>query len=70
MTELPAGSGGLVNTPRMSALIAKAGSGVLPSFEGEQKLRQLFRGGQSYITLRTFINQHIRQSNRYWSVQS
>ena len=54
MTELPAGSGGLVNTPRMSALIAKAGSGVLPSFEGGQELRDLFREGQSYITLGTF----------------
>jgi len=49
MTELPAGSGGLIYTPRMSALITKAGSGVLPSFEGGQELRGLFREGQSYI---------------------
>ena len=55
MTELPAGSGGLVYTPRMSALIAKAGSGVLPSLEGEQELRDLFREGQLYITLGTFF---------------
>jgi hypothetical protein len=47
MTELSAGSGGLVYTPRMAALIAKAGSGVLSSVEGGQELRQLFREGQS-----------------------
>jgi len=49
MTELPAGSGGLVYTPRMSALISKAGSGVLSSFEGGQELRGLFREGLSYF---------------------
>jgi len=55
MTELPAGSGGLVYTPRMSALIAKAGSGVLSSFEGGQELRSLYREGQSYIYFSHFF---------------
>jgi len=43
MAEQPTGSGGLVCTPHMSALIAKAGNGVLPSFEGGQELRDRFR---------------------------
>jgi len=45
MTETPnlKGSGGLLCTRRMSALIAKAGSGVLSTFEGGQELRGLYQ---------------------------
>ena len=37
------GSGGLRCTPRMTALIAKAGSSVLSTFEGGQELRGLYQ---------------------------
>ena len=49
------GSGGVSCTPRMSALIAQAGSGILSSDEGGQELRDLYRKGLSYITSRTFV---------------
>jgi hypothetical protein len=49
MAELPMGSAGFVCTPRMSALIAQAGSGVLPSDEGGQELRDLYQEGQSFF---------------------
>jgi len=55
MTELPMGSGGVSCTPRMSALIAQAGSGVLSTFEGGQELRGLYQKGQSYFTSRALI---------------
>ena len=42
------GSGGVSCTPRMSALIAQAGSGVLSTFEGGQELRGLYQKGQSF----------------------
>ena len=45
MAERPMGSGGFSCTPRMSALIAQAGSGVLTSEEGGQELRNLYREG-------------------------
>jgi hypothetical protein len=43
------GSAGFVCTPRMSALIAQAGNGVLPSDEGGQDLRDLYQDGQSFF---------------------
>jgi hypothetical protein len=49
------GSGGVSCTPRMSALIAQAGSGVLSTFEGGQELRGLYRRGQSYFASRTLV---------------
>jgi len=55
MTELPMGSGGVSCTPRMSTLIAQAGSGVLSTFEGGQELRGLYRRGQSYFASRTLV---------------
>ncbi|KAI0270585.1 hypothetical protein BC834DRAFT_521305 [Gloeopeniophorella convolvens] len=42
MSNASVSSGGLVCTPRMSALIAQAGDGVLPSFNGGNELRSLF----------------------------
>jgi hypothetical protein len=53
MAKLPMGSAGFVCTPRMSALIAQAGSGVLPSDEGGQELRDLYQEGQSFFC--TFV---------------
>lgn len=60
MPDRPMGSGGVSCTPRMSALIGQAGSGVLPTSEGGQELRGLYQKGQSYFTSRTFllINPH------------
>jgi len=55
MPERPMGSGGVSCTPRMSALIAQAGSGVLPTSEGGQELRGLYKKGLSYFTSRTFV---------------
>ena len=57
MTPVPNsnGSGGLLCTPRMSALIAKAGSSVLSTFEGGQELRGLYQKSLSYIYFRTFV---------------
>jgi hypothetical protein len=57
MTPVPNsnGSGGLLCTPRMSALIAKAGSSVLSTFEGGQELRGLYQKSPSYISFRTFV---------------
>jgi hypothetical protein len=49
------GSGGVSCTPRMSALIAQAGSGVLPTSEGGQELRGLYQKGQSYFTSGVFV---------------
>jgi hypothetical protein len=46
MVEIPMGSGGLSITPRMSALIALAGTGVLPTFVGGQELRGWYKDGQ------------------------
>ena len=39
-------SGGLVVTPRMNELIAKAGSGLLKNADGAQELRDLYRNRQ------------------------
>jgi hypothetical protein len=72
MTEQPKGSGGVYCTPRMSALIAQAWSGVLSTFEGGQELRGLYRKGQLYFTSRTFVlidphdlaNSHFRGASR------
>ena len=55
MAERLKGSGGVSFTPRMSALFAQAGSGVLPSNEGGQELRELYRKGQSYFSSHTFV---------------
>ena len=44
------GSGGFFCTPRMSALIAQAGIGVLPSDEGGQELRDLYQNGQFFCS--------------------
>jgi hypothetical protein len=54
MAELPMGSAGFVCTPRMSALIAQAGSGVLPSDEGGQELRDLYQEGQSFFLVLSY----------------
>ncbi|KAI0291553.1 hypothetical protein BC826DRAFT_1022422 [Russula brevipes] len=43
MAERPMGSGGVFCPPRMSALIAQAGNGVLRTFDGGQELRDLFQ---------------------------
>jgi len=47
MAELPAGSG-VVCSPLMAVLIAKAGSGVLSTTGGGEELRKLYREGQQY----------------------
>jgi len=54
MTEMPAGSGDIC-TPRMSALIAKAGSGVLATSDGGEELRGLYRKGRDTFTLCPFL---------------
>ena len=54
MTELPAGSG-VVCSPPMADLIAKAGNGVLSNAEGGKELRKLYREGQQYSHSSRFL---------------
>jgi hypothetical protein len=72
MTEQLKGSGGICCTPRMSALIAQAGSGVLSTFEGGQELRGLYQKGQSYFTYcaSVLIDPRETLANSYCSVES